>query len=142
MITSRRSVRREFQNKRAGQGIQFAQTKLWADRRAEGAPLGRQVPRTVHKLWVTILKSTQVKLFKEIPEDWHSHPEEDKETKGASGLGKEEAKCACRRLPIRHKTRCSGVGLGIIPGPVRSSATHQGSLLDTVSLLAYPKNLS
>jgi len=80
-------VLKELQDKLARQGIQFANAVRWADRLAKGASPGRRDPKTVHNLRVAILQSIQENLYKEIPEDWDSHPEEETTTTGTSGSG-------------------------------------------------------
>jgi len=82
-------VPKEFQDKLARQGIQFAKAVRWAERQAKGASSGRRDPKTVHNLRVAILQSIQENLYKENPEDWDSHPEEETTTTGTSGSGNE-----------------------------------------------------
>ena len=82
-------VPKELQDKLARQGIQFAKAVRWADRQAKGASPGRRDPKTVHNLRVAILQSIQENLYKESPEDWDSHPEEETTTTGTSGSGNE-----------------------------------------------------
>jgi len=79
----------EFQDKLARQGIQFAKAVRWADWQAKGASTGRRDPKTVHNLRVAILQSIQENLYKESPEVWYFHPEEETTTTGASGSGNE-----------------------------------------------------
>jgi len=43
----------------------------------------------VHNLRVAILQSIQENLYKESPEDWDSHPEDETTTTGTSGSGNE-----------------------------------------------------
>jgi len=82
-------VPKELQDKLSRQGIQFAKAIRWADRQAKGASPGRRDPKTVHNLRVAILQSIQENLYKESPEDWASHPEEETTTTGTSGSGNE-----------------------------------------------------
>ena len=82
-------VPKVIQDKLARQGIQFAKAVRWADRQAKGASPGRRDPKTVHNLRVAILQSIQENLYKESPEDWDSHPEEETTTTGTSGSGNE-----------------------------------------------------
>jgi len=82
-------VPKEVQDKLALQGIQFAKAVLCADRQAKGASPGRQDPKMVHNLRVAILQSIQENLYKESPEDWDCHPEEETTTTGTSGSGNE-----------------------------------------------------
>jgi len=78
-------VPRDLQEMLSRQGIQFAKAVRWADRQAKGASPGRRDPKTVNNLRVAILQSIQENLYKEIPEDWDSHPEEETTTTGTSG---------------------------------------------------------
>jgi len=80
---------KELQDKLARHGIQFATAVRWADRQAKGASPGRRDPKTVHNLRVAILQSIQDNLYKESPEDWDSHPEEETTTTGTSASGNE-----------------------------------------------------
>jgi len=82
-------VPKELQDKLARQGIQFAKAVRWADRQAKDASPGRRDPKTVHNLRVAILQSIQENLYRESPEDWDSHPEEETTTTGTSGPGNE-----------------------------------------------------
>jgi len=82
-------VHQELQDKLVRQGIQFTKAVRWAVRQAKGASPGRRHPKTVHNLRVAILQSIQKNLYKESPEDWDSHPEEETTTTGTSGLGNE-----------------------------------------------------
>jgi len=82
-------VPKELQDKLARQGIQFAKAVRWAARQAKGAIHGRRDPKMVHNLRVAILQSIQENLYKESPEDWDSHPEEETTTTGTSGSGNE-----------------------------------------------------
>jgi len=82
-------VPKELQDKLAREGIQFAKAVRWADRQAKSAAPGRRDPKTVHNLRVAILQSIQENLYKESPEDWDSHPEEETMTTGTSGSGNE-----------------------------------------------------
>jgi len=82
-------VRKEHQDTLALQGIQFAKAVRWDDRQAKGASSGRRDPKTVHNLRVAILQSIQENLYKESPEDWDFHPEEETTTTGSSGSGNE-----------------------------------------------------
>jgi len=84
-------VPKELQDKLARQGIQFAEAVRWADRQAKGASPGRRDPKTVHNLRGAILQSIQENLYKESPEDWDSHPDEETTTTGTSGSGSEVA---------------------------------------------------
>jgi len=82
-------VPKELQDKLTRHGIQFAKAVRWADRQAKGASPGRQYPKKVHNLRVAILQSIQENRYKESPEDWDSHPEEETTTTGTSGSGNE-----------------------------------------------------
>jgi len=82
-------VPKELQDKQARQRVQFAKAIRWADRQARGASPGRRDPKTVQNLWVAILQRIQENLYKESPEDWDSHPEEETTTTGTSGSGNE-----------------------------------------------------
>jgi len=82
-------VPKELQDKLARQGIQFAKAVRWADRQTKCASPGRRDRKTVHKIRVAILQSIQESLYKESPEDWDSHPEEETTTTGTSGSGNE-----------------------------------------------------
>jgi len=82
-------VPKELQDKLARHGIQFAKAFRWADRLTKGASPGRRDPKTVHSLRVAILESIQENLYKESPEDWDSHPEEETTTTSTSGSGNE-----------------------------------------------------
>jgi len=93
-------VPKKLQDKLARQGIQFAKAVRWADRQAKGASPGRRDPKTVHNLRVAILQSIQANLYKESPEDWDSHPEEETTTTGTSGSGNEVRRCARKRPPV------------------------------------------
>jgi len=98
-------VPKELQEKLARQRIQFAKAVRWPDRQAKGASPGRRDPKKVHNLRVAILQSIQENLYKEIPEDWDSHPEEESTTTGTSGLGNEVKRCARRRPPVCFRPR-------------------------------------
>ena len=74
-----------LQDKLARQGIHFAKAVRWADRQARGVCPGRRDPNTVRSLRVAILQSIQEKLYKQSPEYWDSHPEEETTTMGTSG---------------------------------------------------------
>ena len=80
---------KEIQDKLARQGTQFAKAVRWADRQAKGASPGRRDPKTTHNLRIAILQIIQENLYKESPEDWDSHPEEETTTTGTSGSGPE-----------------------------------------------------
>jgi len=82
-------VPKELQDKLARQGIQFAKAVLWADRQTKGASPGRRDPNAVHNLRVATLQNIQENLYKESPEDWDSHPEEETTTTGTSKSGSE-----------------------------------------------------
>jgi len=85
-------VAKELQDKLARQGLQFAKAVRWADKQAKGASPGRQEPKTVYNLRVAVLHSIQENLYKESPEDWDSHSEEETTTTGTSGSGREVGK--------------------------------------------------
>ena len=82
-------VPKELQHKLSRQGIQFAKAVRWADRQAEGASSGRRDPKTVHNHRVATLQSIRENLYKESPEDWDFHPEEETTTTGTSGARNE-----------------------------------------------------
>jgi len=85
-------VPKKLQDKLVRQGIQFTKAVRWADWQTKGASRGRPDPKTVHNLRVAILQSIQENQYKESPEDWDSHPEEDTTTTGTSGSGDEVGK--------------------------------------------------
>ena len=95
---------KELQYKLACQGIQFAEAVRWAERNAKGASHGRRDPKKVQNLRVAILQSIQANLYKESPEDWDSHPEEETTTTGTSASGN-EGRCARRRPPVWFRPR-------------------------------------
>jgi len=82
-------VPKELQDKLVRQGIQFGKAVRWADQQAKGASPGRRDRKTVHNLRVAMLQSIQENLYKESPEDWDSHPEDETTTTGTSGSGNE-----------------------------------------------------
>ena len=82
-------VPEELQDKLARQGIQFAKAVRWADLQAKNAAPGRRDSKTVHNLRVAILQSIHENLYKERPEDWDSHPEEETTTTCTLGSGNE-----------------------------------------------------
>jgi len=77
-------VPKGLQDRLIRQDIQFAKAIRWADRQDKGASPGRRDLKTVHYLWVAILQSIQENLYKEGPEEWDSHPEEETTTTGTS----------------------------------------------------------
>jgi len=80
-------VPNERQEKLARQGFQFAKAVRWANRQAKGASPGQRDPKTVHNLRIAIVQSIQENVYKESPEEWDSHPEEETTTTGTSGSG-------------------------------------------------------
>ena len=52
-------------------------------------PVGFEGRIHYNNLRVAILQSIQENLYKENPEDWDSHPEEETTTTGTSGSGNE-----------------------------------------------------
>jgi len=82
-------LQKQCQDKLARQGTQSAKAIRWADRQPMGGPPGRRDPKTVQKRLVKILRSIQQNMYKEFPEDWNSHPEEETTTTDTSGSGTE-----------------------------------------------------
>ena len=82
-------VPKELQDKLFRQDIQLAKAVRWKERQVKGASPGRRDPKTVHNLRVKILKSIQENLYRDSPEDWDSHHEEETTTTGTSGSGNE-----------------------------------------------------